>query len=103
MTVPSPATEAAARYIEVMAPLTLDGFFDRARALAAIVRLVRDLEAARHPPAVIVESAVDLLPAPADEPLSIWGMSLRDWVRTTAQEALAGPMLDRRHEHRLGG
>jgi hypothetical protein len=101
MIAPSQAAEAAARYTHTMAALALSDRFDRARAQSAILRMVRDLEAARQPPAAILAAAVDLLPAPADEPMSIWAMSLRDWVRTTAREALAAPVLDRRHALRF--
>ena len=94
------AAEAAARYTQAMASLAHCDGFDRARARSAILQLVRDLEAARQSPASIVESAVALLPAVSDEPVPIWAMSLRDWVRTTVRGALAGPVLDRRHEHR---
>jgi hypothetical protein len=67
---------------------------------------VRDLEAAHQPPATIIEAAVELLPTSAHEPLSIWAMSFRDWVRTTARETLAGPVRDDRQqkdrpEHRV--
>ena len=101
MFAPSQTLEAAARYTDAMTPLTLSGFFDRGRAQTAIVRLVRELEAARQPPAAIIEAAVELLPMSSQQPLSIWAMSFRDWVRTTAREALTGPVLDRRHEHRF--
>jgi hypothetical protein len=100
MIAPSQAAEAAARYTHTMSALATRDRFDRVRAQSAILRLVRDLEAVRQPPAAILAAVVDLLPAPAEEPVSIWAMSLRDWVRTTAGGALAGPLLDRRHGHR---
>ena len=100
MFAPSKAAVAAARYTQEMLPFAGGDGFDRGRAHAAILRLVRELEAARQPPAAIVGAAVDLLPTSEDAPASIWTMSLRDWVRTTARSALAESVLDRRHDHR---
>jgi hypothetical protein len=101
MFAPSQAAEAAARYTHAMAALALRDGFDRARAQRAILQLVRELASARQPPASIIESAVALLPALSEEPVSIWALSLQDWVRTTAREALAGPVPDWRHAARL--
>ena len=97
------SSPAAARYARAMRPCLSDDAFDRERALGAIVTLVRDLEAVGEAPDVIVRLAEELLPLETDERTSVFAITLRDWIRTTARRTLRGPVLDRRAATRLPG
>ncbi|MGZ8379732.1 MAG: hypothetical protein ACXWZS_11675 [Gemmatirosa sp.] len=92
---------AAARYARAMRPCLSDDAFDRERALGAIVTLVRDLEQLGQPPDAIVRLAEELLPLPShDRASSVFAITLRDWIRTTARRTLRGSTLDRRSSPR---
>jgi hypothetical protein len=90
------STPAAARYARAMRPCLTDDAFDRERALGAVVTLVRDLEHLGHTPDAIVRLAEELLPTTAHDRESVFAITLRDWIRTTARRTLRGPTFDRR-------
>lgn len=95
------STPAAMRYARAMRPCLSDDAFDRERALGAVVTLVRDLEELGQPPDAIVRLAEELLPDRPDDGESVFAITLRDWIRTTARRTLRGPALDRRATPRL--
>ena len=97
------SSPAAARYARAMRPCLSDDAFDRERALGAVVTLVRDLEALGQAPEAIVRLAEELLPLGAEQRESVFAITLRDWIRTTARRTLRGPVLDRRASTRLPG
>ena len=97
------SSPAAARYARAMRPCLSDDAFDRERALGAIVTLVRDLEAEGEAPDAIVRLAEELLPLGTEARESVFAITLRDWIRTTARRTLRGPVLDRRAATRLPG
>jgi hypothetical protein len=89
MVAPHDIGPACARYAQAMRPCTSDDGFDHRRAEAAIRELVWALlEAGERPPA-IVNLAVEMVPLRGSQTQSVWGLSLRDWARTTARAALA--------------
>ena len=94
---------AAARYVRAMRPCLSDDAFDRERALGAVVTLVRDLEDLGQSPEAIVRMAEELLPLDPEARESVFAITLRDWIRTTARRTLRGPVLDRRASPRLPG
>jgi hypothetical protein len=79
---------AAARYSRAMRPCLTDDAFDRERALGAVVTLVRDLEQIGEAPETIVRLAEELLPIAAQDRDSVFTITLRDWIRTTARRTL---------------
>ena len=91
---------AAARYARAMRPCLSDDAFDRERALGAVVTLVRDLEQLGQSPEAIGRMAEELLPLGAEERESVFAITLRDWIRTTARRTLRGSTLDRRSSPR---
>jgi hypothetical protein len=94
------STPAAARYARAMRPCLSDDAFDREQALGAIVTLVRDLEHVGTAPDTIVRLAEELLPIPTQDRESVFAITLRDWIRTTARRTLRGPTFDRRSSPR---
>jgi hypothetical protein len=96
MTTQSPTAHAADRYVRAMHRCLSDHGFDREPATGGVITFVRDMEAAHAPPAAIVQQAVDLLPVGAEARETVWGISLCDWARTAAREALRAPAFDRR-------
>lgn len=94
------STPAAARYARAMRPCLSDDAFDRDRAQGAIVTLVRDLEQLGQAPDAIVRLAEELLPWPARDRESVFAITLRDWIRTTARRTLRGSTFDRRSSPR---
>lgn len=95
------STPAAARYARAMRPCLSDDAFDRERALGAVVTLVRDLEGLGQAPETIVRLAEELLPLRPEARESVFAITLRDWIRTTARHTLRGAPLDRRAAPRL--
>ena len=90
MVAPHDIGPACAQYARAMRPCTSDDGFDHRRAEAAIRELVWELSEAGERAAAIVNLAVEMVPLRGSQAQSVWGLSLRDWVRTTARAALAG-------------
>ena len=89
MAAPHDIGPACARYARAMRPCTSDDGFNHRRAEAAIQELVWELSEAGERPAAIVNLAAEMVPLRGSQAQSVWGLSLRDWARTTARAALA--------------
>ena len=89
MVAPHDIGPACARYAQAMRPCTSDDGFNHRRAEAAIVEFVWELSEAGERPAAIVNLAAEMVPLRGSQTQSVWGLSLRDWARTTARAALA--------------
>ena len=86
-----------------MRPCTSDDGFDHRRAEAAIAEFVWELSEAGERPAAIINLAVEMVPLRGSQAQSVWGLSLRDWTRTTARAALATVRGPRALQERGGG
>ncbi|WP_284349525.1 hypothetical protein [Roseisolibacter agri] len=87
--------------MRAMRPCTTAAGFQHDCARAAVVRLAEELERAGERPATIVRLAVELLPLGEGDAGTVFGVTLRDWVRTTVRGALRGPVFDRRVRPRV--
>jgi hypothetical protein len=103
MVAPHDIGPACARYAQAMRPCTSDDGFDHRRAEAAIKEFVWELLDAGERPPAIVNLAVEMVPLRGSQTQSVWGLSLRDWVRTTARAALASMGEARSPQARDGG
>ena len=102
MVAPHDIGPACAHYARAMRPCTSDDGFDHRRAEAAIKDFVWELSEAGERPAAIVNLAVEMVPLRGSQAQSVWGLSLRDWVRTTARAALASSCGARAQAEREG-